>query len=60
MFMHHAQFKLPCGSKHRQTVKQDTLAMLQTKTIDKKLEVNGTDLKIVFNLDAGRMESFQL
>jgi len=52
-----AQFKLPVEAK-QETVKQDILAMLQTKTVDKKLEVNGTDLKIVFNLEAGRMESF--
>jgi beta-galactosidase len=52
-----AQFKLPLEEK-QETIKQDPLAMLQTKTIDKKLEINGTDLKIVFDLATGRMESF--
>ncbi len=52
-----AQFKLPLEAK-QETVKSDPLAMLQTKTIDKKLEVSGSDLKIVFDLEAGRMESF--
>lgn len=52
-----AQYKLPLEEK-QEALKIDPLAMLQTKTIDKKLEVSGTDLKIVFDLVTGRMESF--
>ncbi len=52
-----AQFKLPLEAK-QESVKSDPLAMLQTKTTDKKLEVSGTDLKIIFDLVSGRMESF--
>jgi len=52
-----AQFKLPLETK-QETFKLDPLVMLQTKTIEKKLEVSGTDLKIVFDLSTGRMESF--
>ena len=35
-----------------------TLAVLQTKTIDKKLEVSGVDMKIIFDLVSGRLTSF--
>jgi beta-galactosidase len=51
-----AQFKLPVEGN---TVKaeQDLLSVLQTKTIDKRLEISGQDMKIVFNLENGRMES---
>jgi beta-galactosidase len=52
-----AQFKLPLEADP-ETIKPDPLTMLQTKTIDKKLEVSGTDLVIVFDLISGRMESF--
>ena len=38
--------------------KSDPLAILQTKTTGKKLEVSGVDLKIVFDLEKGRLESF--
>ena len=49
-----AQFKLPVEGKPV-TAKRDELAILQTKTIDKKLEVSGTDMKIVFDLVNGRI-----
>ena len=52
-----AQFKLPVEAKPI-PAKTDEMALLQTKTVDKKLEVSGVDLKIVFNLETGRMESF--
>jgi beta-galactosidase len=52
-----AQFKLPFEGKPI-AGKTDELALLQTKTIDKKLEVSGTDMKLVFNLETGRMESY--
>lgn len=39
-------------------VKSDELSLLQTKTTDNKIEVAGTDMKIVFDLANGRMESF--
>ncbi len=52
-----AQFRLPV-EVGPEPFKQDPLAMLQTKTSEKKLEVNGTDLKILFDLENGRMESF--
>ncbi len=51
------QFKLPVEG---QPVKpqMDELTVLQTKTVDKKLEVSGSDLKIVFDLETGRLESY--
>ncbi len=52
-----AQFKLPFEGKPV-AGKTDELALLQTKTIDKKMEVSGKDLKLVFNLETGRMESY--
>lgn len=52
-----AQFKLP-GEAKPLPAKEDNLAVLQTKTVDKNLEVSGTDLKIVFNLASGRLTSF--
>jgi len=52
-----AQFKLPVEGKPV-PAKQDALAVLQTKTVGKKLEVSGVDLKIVFDLAIGRLESF--
>lgn len=51
------QFKLPVEAKAL-PAKTDGLAVLQTNTTDKKLEVSGTDLKVVFDLAAGRLESF--
>jgi beta-galactosidase len=52
-----AQFKLPFEAKPL-SAKNDALAVLQTKTVDKKLEVSGVDMKIVFDLAAGKLESF--
>jgi len=52
-----AQFKLPVVGKPV-TAKRDQLAVLQTNTVDKKLEVSSTDMKIVFDLEKGTMESF--
>ena len=53
-----AQFKLPVEKK--QALKNnDELAILQTNTVGNKLEITGTDLKIIFNLENGRMESYQ-
>ena len=52
-----AQFKLPFEGKPV-AGKSDELALLQTKTVDKKMEVSGKDMKLVFNLETGRMESY--
>jgi beta-galactosidase len=52
-----AQFKLPIEGKPM-PAKRDELAVLQTNTIGEKLEVSGSDLKVVFDLEKGRMESF--
>ena len=52
-----AQFKLPAEGKPV-IAKRDELAMLQTKNVGKKLEVSGIDLKIIFDLISGRLESY--
>ena len=52
-----AQFKLPAEGKPI-IPKDDNLAVLQTKTVDKKLEVSGVDMKIIFDLGTGRLTSF--
>lgn len=52
-----AQFKLPVEAKPL-SAKRDPLAALQTRTTDKNLEVSGVDMKIVFSLASGRLESF--
>ena len=52
-----AQFKLPVEGKPLYS-KPEPLAILQTKTLDKKLEVSGVDMKVVFDLVAGKLESF--
>jgi beta-galactosidase len=52
-----AQFKLPEEGKPV-PAKRDNLAVLQTKTVNKKLEVSGVDMKIIFDLGTGRLESF--
>jgi beta-galactosidase len=52
-----AQFKLPVEAKPV-IMKDNNLAVLQTKTIDKKLEVSGVDMKMVFDLVNGRLTSF--
>jgi beta-galactosidase len=51
------QFKLPVVVTPVLS-KRDNLAILQTKTAGKKLEVSGIDLKIVFDLGKGNLESF--
>jgi len=51
------QFKLPLEG-NPVMAKHDNLALLQTKTTDTKLEVSGTDIKLVFDLVAGRLESY--
>jgi len=51
------QFKLPYESKPL-AAKRDPLNALQTKTTDTKLEVSGVDIRIIFNLASGRLESF--
>jgi beta-galactosidase len=52
-----AQFKLPAEGKPVMA-KEDNLAALQTRTIDKKLEVSGVDMKIGFDLGTGRLTSY--
>lgn len=52
-----AQFKLPAEGKPF-FAKRDELAVLQTKTVGKKLEVTGVDIKIIFDLENGRLESY--
>ena len=51
------QFKLPLDSKPV-FVNNNNLVVLQTKTTDKKLEVSGVDMKIIFDLSLGRLISF--
>ncbi|HUX58813.1 MAG TPA: glycoside hydrolase family 2 TIM barrel-domain containing protein [Bacteroidales bacterium] len=52
-----SQFKLPVEGKIL-LAKRDGLAVLQTNTVGKKLEVSGTDLRLVFDLEKGRLESY--
>jgi beta-galactosidase len=52
-----AQFRLPFETKVF-AISNDPLSILQTKTIDKRLHVSGTDMGIVFDLEKGTMESF--
>jgi beta-galactosidase len=52
-----AQFKLPIQGKPVVVI-PDQLSVLQTNTEGKKLEVSGSDIKIVFDLEKGKMESF--
>jgi beta-galactosidase len=52
-----AQFKLPVEGKPV-IAKRDEFAVLQTKNVDKKLEVSGIELKIIFDLVNGRLESY--
>jgi beta-galactosidase len=51
------QFKLPVETKSSPS-KPEALSILQTRTFDKKFEVSGVDMKIIFDLGTGRMESF--
>jgi beta-galactosidase len=52
-----AQFKLPVEGKPV-IAKENNLAVLQTKTFDKNLQVSGVDMKMVFDLGTGRLTSF--
>jgi beta-galactosidase len=52
-----AQFKLP-EEGNPVKPKIDNLAVLQTKTTGKILEVSGVDMKLSFNLATGRLETF--
>ncbi len=52
-----AQFELASGPAVAPSKKQD-LSVLQTKTEGKKLEVAGQDLKVIFDPEKGRMESY--
>ena len=52
-----AQFKLPVEGKPVPST-HGPLAVLQTRTVDKNLEVSGVDMKIIFDLVSGRLTSF--
>ena len=52
-----AQFKLPVEAKPFKQIEKN-FAVLQTKTVDKKLEVNGVDMKIIIDLEIGKLTSF--
>ncbi len=52
-----AQFRLPLEAKPL-PAKQGSLEMLQTKTEGSRLEVGGSDLKIIFDPAKGRMISY--
>ncbi|HSL87536.1 MAG TPA: glycoside hydrolase family 2 TIM barrel-domain containing protein, partial [Bacteroidales bacterium] len=52
-----AQFRLPSEGKPVRAT-HDEIAVLQTNSVGNKLEVSGQDMKIVFDLVKGRMESF--
>jgi beta-galactosidase len=52
-----AQFRLPVEGKPV-PAKVDDLAILQTKNADKKFEVSGTDMKLVFDLEKGKLDSY--
>jgi beta-galactosidase len=52
-----AQFLLASKPKEI-TAKQTYLSILQTKTADKKIEVAGPDIKVVFDIEKGQMESY--
>ena len=52
-----AQFKLPVEGE-KIAMNADNLAILQTNTVGNKLEVGGAEMKIIFNLETGRLESF--
>jgi beta-galactosidase len=52
-----AQFKLPVEGQPVR-FSQDELAILQTNTVGNKVEISGSDMKMVFNLENGRLESY--
>lgn len=51
------QFRMPVEGTPV-IAKRDDMAVLQTNTLDTRLEVSGVDFKITFNLENGRLESF--
>jgi beta-galactosidase len=51
------QYKMPFEGKAI-SAKADNLSALQTKTTDKQLEVSGENMKITFDLEAGKMISY--
>jgi beta-galactosidase len=53
-----AQFKLPVESKPL-TARKAGSETLKTKSDGSKLEISGTNMKVVFDLAAGRLESFE-
>jgi len=52
-----SQFKLPQEGKPIVS-KRDDLAILQTNTTDEKLEVSGSEIKIIFDLVSCRLETY--
>lgn len=52
-----AQFKLPAEGRPVM-VSHDEIAVLNTNSVGNKLEVSGPGMKIVFDLEKGKMESF--
>jgi beta-galactosidase len=52
-----AQFKLSAEGK-RVTADDNKMTILQTNNAGNNLEVSGENLKVIFNLEKGRMESF--
>jgi len=52
-----AQFKIPSEAKPV-FMKEANLAVLQTKTTGKQLEISGVDMKVIFDLASGRLTSF--
>jgi len=52
-----AQFKLPSEGEPVKFT-PDKLTILQTDIVGNKVNVRGTDIIVVFNLETGRMESF--
>ncbi|MCU0473514.1 MAG: DUF4981 domain-containing protein [Bacteroidales bacterium] len=51
------QFKLPVESEQPR-ISQSSLGVLQTKTSGNKLEIGGTDMRVIFNLESGKLESY--
>ncbi|MDQ1296822.1 MAG: beta-galactosidase, partial [Bacteroidota bacterium] len=52
------QFKLPVGSE-QPLISQSVQGVIQTKTSGNKLEVGGTDMNVIFNLESGKLESYK-
>jgi beta-galactosidase len=52
-----AQFLLVSKPKEA-AIRQTYISLLQTKTADKKIEVAGPDMKVVFDIEKGLMESY--